>query len=328
LGGLTPTSTSYTFHDPRGLLYSTQFAQPTILLFEAAAFAEMRARGYVSREAMYAGHSLGEYGALSALSKFVPTSTLVELAFYRGLMMQASVARDGEGGTTYGMVAANPRRVGNCRYSGNVAPTAKLTSIAFDQSSLSTLVRMIVAESRELLEIVNFNVDGEQYVCSGTVNVSNVQGPCLMLTVHQTTNLHVLGKVLDHIAQCPSGPKQVQEANDSTNASTTELHSVIHDLLSHARTLPNPIDLQRGKATIPLQGIDVPFHSSHLRSTVDMFRQCLLRAGLLEGNIDFAELEGKYIPNLVAKPFSLDEEYIRQVFELTRSPILGEILGL
>lgn len=114
--GLTPTSTSYTFRHPRGLLYSTQFAQPAILLFEAAAFAELRAKGYVSHGAVYAGHSLGEFGALSALSRSVPTGALVELAFYRGSVMQASVASDNDGGTTYGMVAMNPKRVGKCRY--------------------------------------------------------------------------------------------------------------------------------------------------------------------------------------------------------------------
>ncbi|KAE8167417.1 acyl transferase domain-containing protein [Aspergillus tamarii] len=295
LAGLTSKSASYRFHDPRGLLYSTQFAQPAILLFEAAVFAELRAKGYVSREAIYAGHSLGEYGALSALSEFIPTIALVELAFYRGLMMQASVARDDEESATYGMVAVNPARVGK----------------VFDQASLSTMVHTIAVESRELLEIVNFNVDGEQYVCSGT-----------------STNLYVLGKLMDHIAQCPSGAKQVREMMDSTDASTTELHTIIRDLLHHAKNLPQPIELQRGQATIPLPGVDVPFHSSHLRSTVDMFRQCLLRPGLLAGNIDAEGLEGKYIPNLMAQPFSLDEKYIRQAFDLTQSPVLGEMLGV
>lgn len=114
LADFTPASTSYTFTDSRGLLYSTQFAQPAILVFEAAVFGEMRSKGYVSRDAVYAGHSLGEYGALSALSRFVPIGALAELAFYRGLMMQAAV--DGQGGMTYGMVAANPKRVGSCKF--------------------------------------------------------------------------------------------------------------------------------------------------------------------------------------------------------------------
>ncbi|KAE8153338.1 acyl transferase domain-containing protein [Aspergillus avenaceus] len=294
LDGLTSASPSYVFHDPRGLLYSTQFAQPAILLFEAAAFAEMQSKGYVSSEAMYAGHSLGEYGALSSMSTFVPTRALVELAFYRGLIMQASVAQDHEKGITYGMVAVNPQRVGEY----------------FDEASLRSLIRMIAAESGSLLEIVNFNIDGEQYVCSGTI-----------------CNLYVLGKLMDHIAHNPSGHQQVEEMMDM-DASTGELRSVARELIKHAKTLPQPIPLQRGQATIPLQGIEIPFHSSHLRATVDLFRQCLLRPGLFEGHIDLEALEGKYIPNLMAKPFSLDESYIKEAYELTQSPVLGEILGL
>ncbi|KAK1144935.1 putative PKS/NRPS-like protein biosynthetic cluster [Aspergillus melleus] len=294
LAGLTPASTSYTFTDSRGLLYSTQFAQPAILIFEAAVFGEMRTKGYVSRDAVYAGHSLGEYGALSALSRNVPIGALAELAFYRGLMMQASV--DGQGSMTYGMVAANPKRVGSF----------------FDQSALARLVDIVARESQQLLEIVNFNLDGEQYVCSGT-----------------TTNLHVLGQLMDHIAQSANGFEEVRAAveSESPEANGTELQRVIRDLLAETPRLSRPIELHRGKATIPLQGIDVPFHSSHLRSTVDRFRQCLLKPGFLDGNVDVGELVGKYIPNLMAKPFSLDEGYIREAYELTHSPILAQLLG-
>lgn len=31
---------------------------------------------------------------------------------------------------------------------------------------------MISCESKELLEIVNYNVEGEQYVCAGTVSLA------------------------------------------------------------------------------------------------------------------------------------------------------------
>ncbi|PWY71388.1 fatty acid synthase beta subunit [Aspergillus eucalypticola CBS 122712] len=278
LQGLSPCSTSYTFTDPRGLLYSTQFAQPAILLFEAAAVADLRSRGYISPDATYAGHSLGEFGALSALSNSIPMGALAELAFYRGLMMQASVA--GDNGNAYGMVAVNPKRVGRF----------------FDEAGLSRLVQRIGLASEELLEVVNYNIDGEQYVCSGTV-----------------TNLCVLGRMLDYISQ--SDGLELQH------------DSVIHQLLSEARELSPPIRLRRGQATIPLEGIDVPFHSSHLRSTVDRFRQCLLRPGFLEGKVDLEALR-RYIPNVMARPFSVDEEYIREAYERTHSPVLGEILGM
>ncbi|KAL4790169.1 acyl transferase domain-containing protein [Aspergillus venezuelensis] len=286
--GLTATSTCYTFTHPKGLLYSTQFAQPAILLFEAAAFAELRAKGYVSQEAVYAGHSLGEFGALSALSSSIPTGALVELAFYRGSVMQASVSRDDHGATTYGMVAMNPKRVGT----------------SFTQSTLGCLVDLIASQSGELLEIVNFNIKGEQYVCSGTA-----------------VNLYVLGKLIDHIASCSDKPLP------SEPDLGTSLQSEIQSLLEEAKILPRPIQLQRGKATVPLEGIDVPFHSSHLRNTVDRFRQCLLRPGFLVDNVEVEQLVGRYIPNLMARPFSLDREYIQEAFDLTQSPVLREILN-
>ncbi|KAL5358621.1 acyl transferase domain-containing protein [Aspergillus floccosus] len=291
LAGLTPESTSYTFTDPRGLLYSTQFAQPAILTFEAAVFAELRAGGYVSPNAVYAGHSLGEYGALSALSQDIPMESLAELAFYRGLMMQASVAGH-EGKDAFGMIAVNPARVD------------------FNQAALDQVVRIIASKSGELLEIVNFNVDGEQYVCSGT-----------------KINLYVLGNLLDHLAESPDGAKLFDGMADVLHNASISLHKMIGDLFGHAKALPCPLELQRGIATIPLQGIDVPFHSSHLRSTVDRFRQCLLKPGFLEGNVNVQELVDRYIPNLIARPFSMDPDYIREAFELTRSSVLAEMLG-
>ncbi|KKK23050.1 hypothetical protein ARAM_004826 [Aspergillus rambellii] len=296
LAELTPTSTSYTFTNPKGLLYSTQFAQPAILLFEAAAFAELRAQGYVCDRAVYAGHSLGEFGALSALSETIPTSALVELAFYRGVMMQGSVRKgDHHEGPTYGMMATNPKRVGNY----------------FSHDALSFIVQTVASMSNGLLEIVNFNVDGEQYVCSGT-----------------TANLYVMGKLIDHIASAPDGSHLVSEFMKSSDTTASELHSVISTLIGQGKSLPRNIELQRGKATIPLQGIDIPFHSSHLRTTVDRFRQCLLRPNFLVDNVDVEQLVGRYIPNLMAKPFSLEEPYIREAFEITQSPVLGEILGV
>ena len=169
LQGLSPCSTSYTFTDSRGLLYSTQFAQPAILLFEAAAVADLRSRGYISPDAMYAGHSLGEFGALSALSNSIPMGALAELAFYRGLMMQASVA--GGNGNAYGMVAVNPKRVGRCKLHEAATGWAWANCSVFDEAGLSRLVQRIGLASEELLEVVNYNIDGEQYVCSGTVSI-------------------------------------------------------------------------------------------------------------------------------------------------------------
>lgn len=200
----------------------------------------------------------------------------------------------------------------------------RLTELDFNQVALAQVVRIVASKSGELLEIVNFNVDGEQYVCSGTVSLIPGAAEYLLLTM-QTTNLYVLGKLLDHLAERPDGAELVRVGG---NVDAPELHQLIGDLFALAEALPFPLDLQRGKATIPLQGIDVPFHSSHLRSTVDRFRQCLLKPGFLEGNVNVEELVDRYIPNLIARPFSVDRDYIQEAYELTRSPVLAKMLGV
>lgn len=109
---LTSNSESYTFSDPRGLLFSTQFAQPAILLAENAMFADMRNRGLVQENAQFAGHSLGEYGCLSAIADFLPLQKLMEVVFYRGLTMQLAMTRDETGRSDFAMAAVNPKRLG------------------------------------------------------------------------------------------------------------------------------------------------------------------------------------------------------------------------
>lgn len=84
------------------------------------------------------------------------------------------------------------------------------------------------------------------------------------------------------------------------------------------------IVLQRGRATIPLN-VNVPFHSSLLRPGVDSFRY-LLHKHISEPMVDPDRLIGRYIPNLVAKPFELSREYIQGIMQLTKSPVLGDVL--
>ena len=102
---------SYTHRAPHGLLYSTQFAQPALTLMAKASFAALEARSLIPDGSTFAGHSLGEYAALSALSECMRIEDLITLVFYRGLTMQLSVERDETGGTNYAMCAFNPSRV-------------------------------------------------------------------------------------------------------------------------------------------------------------------------------------------------------------------------
>ena len=115
LKALNDRSNSYTFSDPQGLIFSTQFAQPAIVLLELAAFEDMCSKGLIQNRGMYAGHSLGEYASLAALADFLPPEALMGLLFYRGLAMQVAMERDHEGRTEYSMIAVSPNRVGKCK---------------------------------------------------------------------------------------------------------------------------------------------------------------------------------------------------------------------
>ncbi|NMD95112.1 DUF1729 domain-containing protein [Rhodococcus sp. BL-253-APC-6A1W] len=79
------------------------------------------------------------------------------------------------------------------------------------------------------------------------------------------------------------------------------------------------------RAFILVPGIDVPFHSTVLRGGVDDFRERLLH--LLPEQIDPDILVGRYIPNLVPKPFDLSREFVQEIADLVPSEPLAEVLS-
>ncbi|RAL03098.1 putative fatty acid synthase subunit beta [Aspergillus ibericus CBS 121593] len=294
LPGLTSTTRSHTFREPRGLIYSTQFAQPAITILEKAMFEDMRARGLIQDGAPFAGHSLGEYGALAAIAEFMPFPSFMDVVFYRGLAMQLAMERDEAGTTDYSMVAVNPRRVG---------PTVT-------EMAIRRITTMIAQQSNRLLEIVNLNVSGEQYVCAGHLR-----------------NIYTLTEVLNELNQ--ASPDHLSfclreiSAGDETDLSATVLGHIIARALAAAEAVPKPVPLIRGIATIPLVGIDVPFHSSMLRSGVDGYRR-FLQARVREADVQPDILEQGYIPNVTGKSFRLNGGYVEEVVQLTGSPVLRE----
>lgn len=278
---LTPTSQSYTFSDSRGLLYSTQFAQPALVLMEMATYLDLESRGLIQEGANYAGHSLGEYSALGALAHVMPMKSLVSLVFYRGLTMQVAMERDQEGRTAFSMVAVNPSRVNK----------------TFDQDSLKAVVKKISEETDILLEIVNFNVHRRQYVCAGHLRA-----------------LWTMTQVLNTIASAAN-------AHPLDEAALTVL---VREKAEAVIQLAQPIELEQGTATTPLRGIDVPFHSTYLRKGIPAYRR-YLETKILEENIDLDKLKA-FIPNVAAKPFSTDKEYVEEVARVTESESLRELL--
>lgn len=53
---IAPTSSSFTFNHPAGLLSATQFTQPALVLMEIASFQDMKAHGLIQQGCPFAGH--------------------------------------------------------------------------------------------------------------------------------------------------------------------------------------------------------------------------------------------------------------------------------
>lgn len=143
----------------------------------------------------------------------------------------------------------------------------------------------------------------------------------------QLQNLHVLENVLSYLATAPHGAELVGDimtTKDDLSATTIGQRLAVN--LVEAHKLPSPIRLKRGKGTIPIPGIDVPFHSSFLRQSVASYRKILQRR-IPEENIHLDRIVGKWIPNVMARPFSIDDDYLQEALELTQSPILGELVN-
>ncbi|MFZ0832024.1 MAG: fatty acid synthase subunit beta domain-containing protein [Mycobacterium sp.] len=79
------------------------------------------------------------------------------------------------------------------------------------------------------------------------------------------------------------------------------------------------------RSFILVPGIDVPFHSSVLRVGVPEFRRSLER--VMPRDSDPALVVGRYVPNLVPRPFSLDRDFIQEIRDLVPAEPLDEILA-
>jgi fatty acid synthase subunit beta len=285
-------TTSYTYRSPTGLLSATQFTQPALTLMEKASFEDMMSKGLVQRDSSFAGHSLGEYSALAALAEVMPIESLVSVVFYRGLTMQVAVERDAAGRSNYSMCAVNPSRI----------------SKTFNEQALQYVVETIAEETKWLLEIVNYNIANMQYVCAGDLRALD--------TLTGVTNYLKAQKI------------DIQQLMETLSLEDVKAHlvEIVRGCAAATVAKPTPLELERGFATIPLRGIDVPFHSTFLRSGVKPFRSFLLKK-INRTTIDPSKLVGKYIPNVTAKPFAITREYFEEVYKLTNSPKIKDVLA-
>jgi fatty acid synthase subunit beta, fungi type len=219
---INENTTSYTYRSPTGLLSATQFTQPALTLMEKASFEDMRSKGLVQRDSSFAGHSLGEYSALASIAEVMPIESLVSVVFYRGLTMQVAVERDEQGRSNYSMCAVNPSRI----------------SKTFNEQALQFVVQNISETTGWLIEIVNYNVANMQYVCAGDLRALDCMTNVLNVLKMQKIDIQALMQQMSM--------EDVKE----------HLVDIINEVKKKTEAKPQPIELERGFAVIPLKGID------------------------------------------------------------------------
>ncbi|KAK8109025.1 hypothetical protein PG984_014826 [Apiospora sp. TS-2023a] len=289
-------SVSYTHASPAGLLFATQFAQPALTIMEMAVVRDMQSHGVLDTAGChFAGHSLGEFAALASFTDFMPFENLLYFVFCRGMTMQSAVERDARGRSAFAMAAVDPSRV--CK--------------DFTESTLCTLVAQIRARAGFFVEVVNLNIRNGQYVCAGDLRALDLLQRVCDAVKKQTTTA----------ASSPATTSIPQEAiADLTSTLIAQFAPSYASLASASQ-----VRLQRGAATVPLSGVDVPFHSSYLRPRMDAFRRVLL------DNLDVARLSpeklvGRYVPNVTGKPFELSRAYFEESLRITGSERIQKVL--
>lgn len=120
---------------------------------------------------------------------------------------------------------------------------------------------------------------------------------------------------------------EIKAENIVQTMTSSRVVEIINRWLKLVAMEPRPVLLARGSATIPIQGVDVPFHSSHLESGVPATRRSL-RKHIPEPRLEVNRLVGKYIPNLTAQPFEVSKEYFENTANLTRSAVLKGALEI
>ncbi|EIW57289.1 fatty acid synthase [Trametes versicolor FP-101664 SS1] len=255
---------------------------------------DMRSKGLVQKDSAFAGHSLGEYSALASIADVLAISSLVDVVFYRGITMQRAVERDSQNRSNYAMCAVNPSRI----------------SKTFNDAALREVVDNIAQKTGCLLEIVNFNVEGQQYVCAG-----------------ELVALQTMTNVLNYlkVEKIDIGKLTEKFTVDQVKEMLGEIVTSCYNKAKEQQAKEGYIKLERGFATIPLPGIDVPFHSRYLWAGVMPFRAYLSKK-INPAHLNPDTLVGKYVPNLIAKPFEVTKEYAQLIYDQTLSPRLDKVL--
>ncbi|KAB7790460.1 type I polyketide synthase [Bifidobacterium leontopitheci] len=240
------------YRHPDGVLFLSQFTQVALTVLGFAQFAKLQAEhALVWDDSYLAGHSLGEYTALSVVGHAFSLETVIDMVYLRGNTMYELVDRDETGRSNYGMGALRPVQFG-----------------ISDDDEVDAYVRGLSERYGEFLQIVNYNVSGSQYAVVGTLR-----------------GLEILKKDAERRAREYGGKPPY----------------------------------------MPIPGIDVPFHSRMMRPGVPKYREKL--EAMIPEDQDCQGLVGRYIPNLVARPFALTREFAEAILEVAPSRTVKEALA-
>ncbi|MDR3664082.1 MAG: DUF1729 domain-containing protein [Mycobacterium sp.] len=133
--------------------------------------------------------------------------------------------------------------------------------------------------------------------------------------------------VTDFVAQIAEETGEfLQIVNFNLRGSQYAIAGTVRGLEALEAEIERRREISGGKRSfILVPGIDVPFHSEVLRVGVDDFRRALDR--VMPHGQDPELLVGKYIPNLVPRPFTLDRDFIQEIRDLVPAEPLDEILA-
>lgn len=133
--------------------------------------------------------------------------------------------------------------------------------------------------------------------------------------------------VTDFVAEISARTGEfLQIVNFNLRGSQYAIAGTVRGLEALEEEIERRREISGGKRSfILVPGIDVPFHSEVLRVGVADFRRSLER--VMPRGADPALLIGKYIPNLVPRPFTLDRDFIEEIRDLVPAEPLDEILA-
>ncbi|GET92866.1 hypothetical protein, conserved [Leishmania tarentolae] len=349
------TPCTHAITHPDGVMQLTYLTQPCVLAAQLLAYEKLKHRSpevYNKKISCIAGHSLGEFTALTALGVFAP-ETAIDLTFKRGLLMEQ--ACDGIPRGNRKLYACSPQRA-------HLSDDSEASEKVF--FALVEEVAQSLAHTSSFVEVVNNNIKHQQYVVAGDLVGLAVLGKCLdpqfranctngedveTLVSHALTSVRIDKK--DGVAKdpniAPNGDFATSSASKYGSRSTfrrfikgaddgftPSLEELTHLTLEE----DGRSGLKKKSWFIPLV-MEVPFHSSRLRRAMDAFLPVLRTA--LPDEVALRELfsisndgildetqraHPLWITNLTGSVFDpLNMRFQQSVLEYMRKVNIGEI---